>query len=66
MTLWHADPPQGVTGEQGLVIIGKPLSPRFAAPQGLASDIIIINNAWIDDFSNQLVDDLGNVLVFEP
>ena len=35
MTLWYADPPQGVTSEQGLHIIGMPLSPRFGAPQGI-------------------------------
>lgn len=66
MTLWHAEPPQDQTSEQGLFIIGKPLSPIFAAPQGLASDIPVINNAWINDESNQFVDNNGNVLVFAP
>lgn len=47
MSLWHADPPQGATSEESLHIIGKPLSPRFAAPQGLASDIIQIGD-WFD------------------
>ena len=40
MTLWHPDPPQGVTSEQGLVIIGRPVIPRFGAPQGIGGGVI--------------------------
>ncbi len=32
---WNPDPPQGVTSEQGLVIIGRPIIPRFGSPQGI-------------------------------
>ena len=39
MSLWYPSPPQGKTSEQGLHIIGKPISPIFAAPQGIASGI---------------------------
>jgi len=37
LTLWYADPPQGKTSEQGLQIIGKPISPRFDTPQGIGA-----------------------------
>lgn len=35
MGLWNAEPPQGHTSEQGLLIIGRSPVPRFGAPQGI-------------------------------
>lgn len=48
MTLWYADPPQGKTSEQGLQIIGKPLSPRFGTPQGIGG--VVVENFLLDIF----------------
>ena len=67
MGLWNADPPQGVTAEQGLVIIGRPPIPRFGPPQGIVGEIIPppLEGSWINDLGDQFVDDLANVVVFE-
>ena len=65
MTLWHPDPPQGFSPEQELTIIGRPVIPRFGSPQGLEGEVIPPTVAWIDDFGNEFVDDLGEVIVFE-
>ena len=35
MSMWHPDPPQGFSSEQGQVIIGRPLIPLIGAPQGI-------------------------------
>lgn len=37
MTLWNAEPPQGNSVEQELVIIGRSPIPRFLPPQGLGA-----------------------------
>ena len=65
--LWHPSPPQGESSAQGLNIIGKPLSPKFGAPQGIASGDVTppTTNAWVDDLGNEFNDDLSNVVVFE-
>jgi len=62
MTLWHPDPPQGFTSEQGLIIIGRPIIPRFGAPQGLGADV---SGSWINDESIQFVNDVGIAMVFD-
>lgn len=36
MTIWYPDPPQGNSQEQELVIIGRPVIPKFGGPQGVA------------------------------
>lgn len=66
MPLWNADPPQGSTSEQGLVIISRSPIPKFGAPQGIG-DVIIppVTNGWINDLNSQFVDDLNNDMVFE-
>lgn len=33
--LWHPDPPQGFSSEQGQIIIGRPIIPLIGAPQGV-------------------------------
>ena len=67
MTIWHPEPPQGETSEQGLVIIGRPVIPRFGAPQGLEGEVIPpLEDAWIDNNSNIFLDNLGEVIVFSP
>jgi len=65
MTLWHPDPPQGSTTEQGLVIIGRPVIPKFGAPQGTSQVMPPIVGGWISNLDEQFVDDLGNDVVFE-
>jgi len=37
--LWHPDPPQGFTREQGQIIIGRPIIPVIGAPQGVGEVI---------------------------
>lgn len=39
MSLWHPDPPQGFTSEQGQIIIGRPMIPLIGAPQGVGEPI---------------------------
>lgn len=66
MTIWHPEPPQGDTTEQGLVIIGRPVIPKFGSPQGIdPAAQPLVPFSWIDDFDIQFVDDLGQVFVFE-
>ncbi len=68
MTLWHPDPPQGFSTEQGLTIIGRPVIPRYDSPQGLEVGEVIppTENSWINDEGKQFFDDEGNVMVFAP
>jgi len=67
MTLWHPDPPQGFSTEQELVIIGRPVIPRFDSPQGIKSEFIPpIETAWIDNNGNEFLDNFGEVIVFSP
>lgn len=54
MTLWHPSSPQGESSAQGLFIIGKPLSPKFGAPQGLA-DVDDPLADWFDTSWNQRI-----------
>lgn len=66
MTLWHPDPPQGFTSEQGLVIVGRPVIPRFGSPQGIGEVVVPpVEGAWINDLGEQFIDNFGNVMVFE-
>ena len=66
MGLWNAEPPQGETSEQGLVIISRSPIPRFGAPQGLGGAVIPPTvNGWIDDNGNQIIDNNDNAVVFE-
>lgn len=65
MILWHPEPPQGETSEQGLVIIGRPVIPRFGAPQGIGVAPPPVLVSWIDDLGDQFIDDLGQDIVFE-
>ena len=37
--LWHPDPPQGFTTEQGQIIIGRPVIPLFGSPQGFGGAV---------------------------
>jgi len=62
MTLWHPDPPQGFGTEQELIIIGRPVIPRFDSPAGLTPTGL--GAAWINDLNDEFNDDLGNVIVF--
>lgn len=43
MPLWNPSPPQGESSAQGLYIIGKPLSPKYGAPQGIAQAVPQVN-----------------------
>jgi len=63
---WNADPPQGKSNNGELVIIGKPLTPRFGSPQGDANvpPPPLVEDNWIDDLGEQFIDDLGNEMVF--
>jgi len=64
---WNPDPPQGVTSEQGLVIIGRSPIPRFGAPQGIGGDTPPpVTNGWVDNLGNQFTDEVGTVMVFSP
>ena len=59
-------PPQGITN-RALLGVGHFYRNLFTPPQGLAGEAPPpINNAWINDLNSPFVDDLGNVLVFEP
>lgn len=54
------EPPQGFSQEQNLVIIGSSVSPKYLPPQGDAQEVIPpVEGAWIDDLSNQFIDDTG-------
>jgi len=66
MGLWNAEPPQGETSEQGLLIISRSPIPRFGAPQGIGGIVIPPTvNGWINDEGKQFLDDNLNPVVFE-
>ncbi len=50
MPLWNPSPPQGESSAQGLYIIGKPLSPKYGAPQGIAE--VVPQKFLLDLFPN--------------
>ncbi len=69
MTLWHPDPPQGFSTEQGLIIIGRPIIPLIGSPQGLGEGGDIpppVTNVWVDDLGNEFTNEVGTVMVFAP
>lgn len=67
MTLWHPDPPQGFASSQNLIIIGRPVIPRFGSPQGIDEEFIPPTvNAWIDNNGNEFTDNFGTVVAFAP
>ena len=44
MTIWYYEPPQGFSPEQGLSIIGRPITTRFDPPQGSGEVIDVFND----------------------
>ena len=47
MLLWHPDPPQGFTKEQGQIIIGRPIIPLIGAPPGIGGVVPITEGALV-------------------
>ena len=63
--MWNPSPPQGESSSQGLYIIGKPLSPKYGAPQGFDSGVTpppAPANNWVNG-ANDIING-ANRLVF--